>query len=493
MTVARERRTFLLGGRRVAVSDLLENGLLVPGDVLTFRRPRVGKTHTAIVESRGSLRVGGRSFVTPSKAACTAAGVTQIDGWTAWVTDEGRSLHSLRAELLDTIADDAVSSDSAADRAPSAAGADDADPFGDSDADESATAMLPRHIFLKEARRLAENDVPLVVPVRALLARWGGRARGMQLSSRIRVDLDNHGLVSQPDFMRVSLDDEVTLVAVEPDAAAVETDEPVVIVDDAPPAEAVSTSFDLAPAEQPAIGLTLGNLMSVDRPALVSVSPNATVAEALTLMLVHDYSQLPVIDGAAGCTGAVTWKSIAYAQLKDPAASLVDATVKATVRSYSEDLHHLLPLLQADDFVVVTNHRNAVTGIVTTSDVAGLYGERTRPFLLIGELDQELRQLMTTIDLDTIRAICGKVGTKPKSYDSMTMNHYITVMRDADCWAAFGWPLDRTAFVAQLDSLRRIRNDVMHFNPDGVPGDTISKLRHVLALIRDFATPGTAS
>lgn len=481
-----ERRTYLLGGRRVAVRDLLEYGLLSAGDVLTFHRPRVGQTHTAIVEDRGSLRVGGRSYLTPSKAACTAAGVTQMDGWTAWVTDQNRTLHSLRSELLDAIAEDAASGE-VDDEPPASDETAPDDILQDLGPDESAGTLLPRHVFLKEARAAAENDEPVTVPVRALLARWGGRARGHRISRRIEADLDNHGLTTRPNFMRVSLDDDVTLTAVEPDPEP-ESHPEVVVAAAADPEGATVLPVVTEEKSSPVIGLTLGNLMSADR-VLVSVKPTATLAEAMTLMLMNDYSQLPVLKTKHMCVGAVTWRSIAYAQLKDPAAPLSAAIVPVPVRSYSHELHHLLPLLQEDDFVVVTDNHNAITGIVTTSDVVGLFGERTLPFLLIGELDQELRQLMGAVDFDTIRRICTVPGQKPlASYDDMTMYHYQSVLTNAECWDGLGWPLDRKAFVAQLDVLRRIRNDVMHFNPDGVPDGTVDKLRHMLALIREFGS-----
>jgi hypothetical protein len=49
-----------------------------------------------------------------------------------------------------------------------------------------------------------------------------------------------------------------------------------------------------------------------------------------------------------------------------------------------------------------------------------------------------------------------------------------------------GWPLDRVTFIKRLDELRMVRNNVMHFNPEPVPEDTVEKLRYILKLLRDF-------
>ena len=95
--------TYVLDGRRVAIRDLLDAGLLAVGQTLIFDRPRVGRRHTALVEKGGSLLVEGRSYTTPSRAAATAAGMAAVDGWTVWVTEDGTSLHGLRADLLELV------------------------------------------------------------------------------------------------------------------------------------------------------------------------------------------------------------------------------------------------------------------------------------------------------------------------------------------------------------------------------------------------------
>jgi hypothetical protein len=38
-----------------------------------------------------------------------------------------------------------------------------------------------------------------------------------------------------------------------------------------------------------------------------------------------------------------------------------------------------------------------------------------------------------------------------------------------------GWPLDRKLFIAHLDELRKMRNKVMHFNPDPVKPSEVTK------------------
>lgn len=88
-------------GRRVTVADLLEAGLVVPGDTLTWQRPRVGDVHKAEINDQGAIVLeDGRSFTSPSGAAVKSAGIPAYDGWHAWTVDRnGKLLDDLRQEL----------------------------------------------------------------------------------------------------------------------------------------------------------------------------------------------------------------------------------------------------------------------------------------------------------------------------------------------------------------------------------------------------------
>ncbi|WP_324332528.1 hypothetical protein [Candidatus Neomicrothrix sp.] len=90
-----------IDGRRIALSDLLDAGLLLAGAALTWIRPRIGATYRATVLDTGQVRLeDGRTYASPSKAAMEAADVPAYDGWHAWVLPNGRSLSDLRSELL---------------------------------------------------------------------------------------------------------------------------------------------------------------------------------------------------------------------------------------------------------------------------------------------------------------------------------------------------------------------------------------------------------
>ena len=53
----------------------------------------------------------------------------------------------------------------------------------------------------------------------------------------------------------------------------------------------------------------IGKLAAANRQTQ-SVTPDASLSEAVTLMLLHDFSQLPVMQGDRQVKGVISWQSI---------------------------------------------------------------------------------------------------------------------------------------------------------------------------------------
>jgi hypothetical protein len=91
-----------IDGRRVRLADLLDAGLLEPGDALFWNRPQLGKRFDATVTENGAILLAdGRTFSSPSRAAVVAADIPAADGWYTWHVErlEGKSLDDLRRDL----------------------------------------------------------------------------------------------------------------------------------------------------------------------------------------------------------------------------------------------------------------------------------------------------------------------------------------------------------------------------------------------------------
>lgn len=101
-TASRKRpNQYMLDGKRVEVSDLIDASLVNPGDSLIWERPRLGATYRATILDSGQIRLeDGRVMPSLSRAAIEAAGVPAYDGWLAWCVVDGRAMRDIRDELL---------------------------------------------------------------------------------------------------------------------------------------------------------------------------------------------------------------------------------------------------------------------------------------------------------------------------------------------------------------------------------------------------------
>ncbi len=454
------RSMYLIGGRRVTVSDLLDADLIKVGEKLRFKRKRIGVAFDATVTDKGRIRLesDGEEFRSPSRAAVVAAGMRAVDGWLAWVVvDQDRLLDAVRQEFLDR----------AILRMTTAV---------HQQAEDSVRQRI--HERLRQARGRADEHDPERISVRELLALWGATDRGDQVS-QIEADLANHGLVTSPSFRAVTLDTVVALTT-PPDEAEETAAVGAPQADDLPVGEDDEGGGDLN------VRLTVGNLSPLL--GVASVGPNSTFEEAITKMLLNDFSQLAVLSGPRNLRGAVTWRSIAQAMHQKSEASFADAIdPHVEVVAYDRDLFDVLPALQQREFVFVRDQNNAIAGIVTTADVAQRYGEMATPFFQLGELDQTLRWILSrAFDLQTVQRLCSRTIT---SYDQLSIGDYERVLENKEVWEKLGWPLDRPTFVSRLEEIRLIRNKVMHFHPDPIAKDAVDKLRRFNGLLHRYRDP----
>lgn len=92
------------GSGRVSLADLIEAGLVQPGQRLTWVRPKIGATHEATVMENGAIQLqNGGVYSSPSRAALEAAGSGSYDGWEIWRLGgpEGPLLLDVRRKYLE--------------------------------------------------------------------------------------------------------------------------------------------------------------------------------------------------------------------------------------------------------------------------------------------------------------------------------------------------------------------------------------------------------
>jgi hypothetical protein len=335
------------------------------------------------------------------------------------------------------------------------------------------------HRFLSEVGELLRTGDDVQITVRELLRHWNARTRGTKITRRIEKDLTSHGLTTFPHFRDVTLDTLVRFSTLDDGSVRKSSTEHAHKLETVP-------APDSDDDDAPQIGLKVGNLPSA-LGGVSFVSPESTVEQAITDMQVDDFSQLAVMPAnKRKLVGAVTWKSIAIARHINADAALRDCVIDAPEITYDQELIDVLGVLQSVGFVFVRNERGEINGIVTAADLAHTYGDMATPFFLIGELDQLLRHIVSKhIELADVIALCDTAGDRGiTSFDQLTMGDYERTLQNPDAWSQVGTKLDRASFCARLKTIREIRNDIMHFNPEDIPPTAVDMLRNFLRMIR---------
>jgi restriction system protein len=308
--------------------------------------------------------------------------------------------------------------------------------------------------FLVHASAQAAAGLPLSVKIRDLLAFIEAERRGTRVVEEIQLALERHQLVSEPSFTLGWIDSTVVLCSapLHPETAD----------HTAPPHD----ERDAAPA--PEIALTVSSLQSAGAGA-ASVERNDALERARALMLRDDYSQLAVMSGRHQLVGAVSWESMARAAIYHPELTLGHATVTATSVAPDDDLISLIPTIIEQGFVFVVRPDRTLGGIVTTADLSSQFGTLAKPFLLLGEIERRLRHVLTLNFTAPELSDLGDPADHERTIDSasnLTLGEIARCIENAGNWERLGWPIDRGVFIATLQGVREIRNDVMHFSPD---------------------------
>lgn len=284
---------------------------------------------------------------------------------------------------------------------------------------------------------------PVEIKVKKLLAVWEVGFRSWENVARIRGDLDAAGLGCIPDFAEGSLNSVVRVSVAPPPTPG------------ATPEEAPDAPLQLPPAT-----LLIKDVPSANR-EVKRVSPDQTLGEVQALLHALPYSQLAVMAGDRDLKGAVSWQSIAQAQIRCGLQDvpLHEATVKVPEVRPDDELLRQLPVICAESFVFVRGDDDRICGIVTVTDLATKFEDLTQPYFQLGEIERRLRRCIDkTFSADQLQEATGK-----DSPNDMVFGNYLTLLDDEDRWKQMKWGVDRTMFIGYLDTARQLRNRVMHF------------------------------
>ncbi len=320
------------------------------------------------------------------------------------------------------------------------------------------------------AEQLQKGIAPPKETVRTLLSWYGASRRGYNVSHEIKRELKEHGLRTEPDFESEYIDGYVSF-----EKGATKE----------PPNEESATD----PTHK------IARLASAHRPPL-SVKPDSTLQQTITVMLTNDFSQLPVMTSTRELKGVVSWKSIGTRlALRRACNNAQDCMEAACEVAMGDSLFSAIRTVIDHEYVLVRAEDKQVCGIITASDLTEQFQKLAEPFLLVGEIENGVRQMLygrfTKEELCAAKAAEDK-ERKVQAVADLTFGEYIRLLESEKNWTKVKLEIDRVEFVNRLHQIRKIRNDVMHFDPDGLDDADLTNLREFARFLKRLRDVGAA-
>ena len=220
-------------------------------------------------------------------------------------------------------------------------------------------------------------------------------------------------------------------------------------------------------------------LEAANRPPM-RVTSSAALNVATTIMLFHDYSQLPVMDRERDLKGIVSWESIgSRLSLGRDCKTVRDCMVKAQEIPGTTPLFEAIGVIVEHGYVLIRAADRKISGIVTASDLSEQFVSMAGPFLFIGQIEGHLRQLIhRKFTIEELRNSSLSQDRIEGAAD-LSLGDYQQLLGKPENWEKLNLEIDRKEFVHHLERVREIRNEVMHFDPDGLEEDDVRMLRDV--------------
>ena len=314
--------------------------------------------------------------------------------------------------------------------------------------------------------------------VRGLINRFGFERRSAWINGHINNVLDELELETVPDFTTMWLD---APIAIRLDSIKYPE----------------ASSSELPDATQRIGSMPTANLIKDGKSSLVSVPPDKPLSTATTIMQLKDFSQLPVMpnNNRRDVKGIISWKSIGVRQALSTKCDLVQDCMEkpAQILPVATPLVEAMSVVTKHGYVLVMNEKNEISGIVTASDLATQFETSAVPFILTGQIEGHLRRLIhgkfTVAELQ--ETATETVGGKPiEGASDLTLGGYHSLLGKSEHWQLLELNVDQHEFCAHLDEVRNIRNNLMHFSPEGPLPEDIAKLQNLAHFFEELVRSG---
>jgi len=213
---------------------------------------------------------------------------------------------------------------------------------------------------------------------------------------------------------------------------------------------------------------------------LITIAPDTLVRDALGVMKKHNVSQIPVVTGDE-LLGVFSYRSFAEGiiRLSERERNICELPVEAFYEdlkfaTVSDELAALLDEFELKDAVLIGSE-SKLQGIVTTIDALRYFYEVASAYVMLGEIELAVRELMRasmndselneSIDKCLKKYYEEKSLHLPVSLEEMSFNDYVSILSFKGFWEKFKDTFGGVYSVVQtkLEPLPRLRNEVFHF------------------------------
>lgn len=293
-------------------------------------------------------------------------------------------------------------------------------------------------------QEIKDNDKEFKITPRELINAFGYEKRTSGNRAYINKYLQDNQLETFPDYMNAWIDGEIVL-----------------------------RHKKRAKSKSGADPIQRIKILSAANKEPITVTRDAELVEATTLMMLHNYSQLPVISNPKTIVGFISWGTIG-SKLSNGVQSdkISDYYSKdIAVIDYEKPLLEAIKIIIDKEFAVIQKSDKTISGIVTIADISEQFVTISEPFLLLEQIENHIRKVLDgKFLLDELIDFCkiGDQERKLEHIDDLTFGDYIRIIEKSEHWEKLNLSLDRSHFIKQLEKIRNIRNDIMHFNPEGI-------------------------
>ena len=340
------------------------------------------------------------------------------------------------------------------------------------------------------SERLKSGEALIFTSPRELVGWFGHYRRTWRQVRAVNTALRACGLYTVPDFEGAGFDDPIAmqLEMNRETGKLTSTDAAIATAVDSD-AGSVSNVTEVSASQMPADPVhRVGRFLPASKP--VSVARDEALDVAITHMLIHDYSQLPVLQGERSVAGMISWHSIGQCRALGITPTFVRDCIEPHYEVKVDDsIFAAIQVIQEHECVLVRSSDNRIVGILTATDISGSFEQLARPFLLLSYVENHLRALIRPkFSIEELQTAKDPADADRRIGDAsdMTFGEYIRLLENRVNWEKLGIAIEASIFVSQLNEVREIRNDVMHFNPEGIEDKDMETLRRVNSFLQSM-------